>query len=114
MSTNTIDSTAATATSQRRPAKPEGGRKSANSAKAKPTKKSQAAAKPKVRRANKRAEVIDLMRRAGGATLTEIMETTGWQRHTARGFVSLLGSKGGLKVESTKSASGERTYRVTK
>jgi len=54
------------------------------------------------------------MRRAGGATLAEIMETTGWQRHTVRGFVSLLGSKGGLKVESAKSASGERTYRVTK
>jgi len=69
MSTNTIDSTAATATSQRRPAKPEGGRKSAKSAKAKPAKKSQAAAKPKVRRANKKAEVIDLMRRTGGATL---------------------------------------------
>jgi len=100
MSTNTIDSTAATATSQRRPAKPEGGRKSAKSAKAKPAKKSRqpkAGAHAKARRANKKAEVIELMRRAGGATLTEIMESTGWQRHTVRGFISLLGSKGGLK-----------------
>src|SRR6185437_3529916 len=42
---------------------------------------------------NKKAEVIALMRRAKGATLPEIMATTGWQRHTVRGFVSLLGSK---------------------
>lgn len=114
MSTNTIDSTAATATSQRRPAKPEGGRKSAKSAKAKPARKSKTAAKPKARRANKKAEVIDLMRRPSGATLAEIIESTGWQRHTVRGFVSLLGSKGGLKVESAKSASGERKYHIAK
>jgi hypothetical protein len=31
-----------------------------------------------------------------------------------RGFVSILGSKGGLKIESAKNAAGERTYRVTK
>lgn len=42
--------------------------------------RSKAEAQPKVRRANKKAEVIDLMRRAGGATLAEIMEATGWQR----------------------------------
>jgi len=58
MSTNTIDSTAATATSQRRPAKSESGRKSAKSAKAKPANKSKTAAKPKARRANKKAEVM--------------------------------------------------------
>jgi hypothetical protein len=47
-------------------------------------------------------------------TLAEIAELTGWQKHTIRGFVSLLGSKGGLKIESAKSAAGERTYRITK
>ena len=36
-----------------------------------------------------------MMKRAKGATLPEIMKTTGWQPHTARGFVSILGSKGG-------------------
>ena len=116
MSTNASDSATATvATSERGSAKPK--RKSAKSAKAKPAKKSRqskAEAKPKTRRANKKAEVIDLIRRPSGATLAEIIEATGWQRHTVRGFVSLLGSKGGLKVESAKSASGERTYRVAK
>ena len=63
-------------------------------------------------RSNKTAEVVALMKRAKGATLAEITEHTGWQRHTVRGFVSILGSKGGLKIESAKNAAGERTYRA--
>jgi len=42
------------------------------------------------------------------------MKATGWQAHTVRGFVSILGSKGGVKIESAKSEAGERTYRITK
>src|SRR5260370_41857641 len=30
------------------------------------------------------------------------------------GFVSILGSKGGEKIESLKNAAGERTYRIAK
>jgi hypothetical protein len=30
------------------------------------------------------------------------------------GFVSILGSKGGQKVESSKNAAGERSYRIAK
>jgi hypothetical protein len=58
--------------------------------------------------------VIALMKRAKGVTLAEIVEATGWQRHTVRGFVSILGSKGGQKIESEKNAAGERTYRIAK
>jgi hypothetical protein len=65
-------------------------------------------------RSNKKAEVIAMMKRAKGVTLAEITEATGWQKHTVRGFVSILGSKGGHNIESTKSASGERTYRIAK
>jgi hypothetical protein len=65
-------------------------------------------------RTNNKVEVIALMKRAKGVTLDEIMEATGWQKHTVRGFVSILGSKGGEKVESTKNADGERTYRIAK
>jgi len=36
------------------------------------------------------------------------------QAHTVRGFVSILGSKGGEKIESSKHSDGERTYRIAK
>ncbi len=45
-----------------------------------------------------------MMKRAKGVTLDEIMAATGWQKHTVRGFVSILGSKGGEKIESSKNA----------
>lgn len=65
-------------------------------------------------RTNKKAEVIAFMKRAKGATLPEIIEATGWQKHTVRGFVSMLGSKGRKKIEFAKNAAGERTYRIAK
>jgi hypothetical protein len=72
---------------------------------AKPAKKEQAAG-------GKKAEVIAMMQRKGGAALPEIMAATGWQKHTIRGFVSVLGSKHGMKLESTKNDAGERVYRI--
>jgi hypothetical protein len=72
------------------------------------------AGKPKADRANKKAEVIAMMKRAKGATLAEIMAVTKWQAHTVRGFVSILGSKGGEKIESVKNEAGARIYRIAK
>src|SRR5438132_10861915 len=68
----------------------------------KPAKKAAAAKKPAkaAERGNKKAEVIAMMKRAKGVTLAEIMEATGWLAHTTRGFVSILGSKGGHTIES--------------
>jgi hypothetical protein len=65
------------------------------------------------REGSKKLEVIDLMRRSQGATLAEIMELTGWQSHTVRGFVSgTLIKKLSLNVESFRSNEKERTYRI--
>jgi hypothetical protein len=63
---------------------------------------------------NKKADVIAMMERAKGATLPEIMAAMGWQAHTVRGFVSILGSKEGQKIESSKNGDGERLYRIVK
>jgi hypothetical protein len=86
------------------------------------SKKSQAKASPHAgakngsteSRTNKKAEVIALMKRAKAATLDEIMEATGWQKHMVRGFLSVLGSNSGEKIESSKNAAGERMYRIAK
>jgi hypothetical protein len=97
--------------------KPEPTRKAVKPAKkGKPAKKTPGrATSDKVSdRSNKKAEVIAMMTRGRGATLAEIMEATGWQKHTVRGFVSILGSKGGQSIESSKNAAGERTYKIAK
>jgi Protein of unknown function (DUF3489) len=96
--------------------KRKGGRKPANKAKTakKARQPKKAAGKPKADRTNKKAEVIAMIQRTKGATLDEIMKATGWQRHTVRGFVSILGSKGGQQIESSKNAAGERTYKIAK
>ena len=54
------------------------------------------------------------MKRAKCGTFPEIMKATGWQPHTVRGFVSILASKGGEKMESSKNAADERTYKIGK
>src|SRR5450432_3638261 len=72
------------------------------------------AGNPKSHRANKKAEVIAMLKRSKGATLAEIMAAMKWQAHTVRGFVSILGNKGGEKIESSKNTAGERTYKIAK
>lgn len=68
---------------------------------------------PTARDDSKKAEVLDLLRRPSGATLQEIMITTGWQAHTVRGFISGTLTKGmGLAVESLRGEDKVRPYRV--
>ena len=72
----------------------------------------QAAAKAP-RDGSKKAIVLDLLKRAEGATLKEIMSATAWQAHSVRGFISgSLSKKMGLKIESEKRADGLRAYRT--
>lgn len=89
----------------------------AASKKAKATKE----AKPKddatgpkgAREGSKKAIVLDMLKRPAGATLADIMSATGWQAHSVRGFISgSLSKKMGISVESFKSESGDRAYRV--
>jgi hypothetical protein len=70
--------------------------------------------KPKtIRSGSKAQKVLELMKRKEGATLAEIAKAPDWQNHSIRGFVSgRVTKKLGLKVESTKSDAGERTYRI--
>ena len=65
-----------------------------------------------LREGSKTAQVVAMLQRKGGATLTEIMEKMGWQKHTVRGFMAGAMKKAGFTVESFKSEKGERTYRI--
>ncbi len=63
------------------------------------------------REGSKTAQILELLKRPGGATMQEIMKATEWQPHSVGGFISgTLGKKMGLSVESTKSEDGHRTY----
>jgi hypothetical protein len=57
----------------------------------------------------RRDEVIALLKRKGGATLSELMKTFKWEPHTTRGFMSTLASKHGYAVKSER-IDGVRTY----
>jgi Protein of unknown function (DUF3489) len=64
------------------------------------------------REGSKTAQVVAMLQRKNGATLTEIMDKMGWQKHTVRGFMAGAMKKAGYTVESFKSDKGERTYRI--
>jgi hypothetical protein len=63
---------------------------------------------------SKASQVIGLLRRAKGATLAELMETTGWQAHSIRGFISAgLGKRLGFTVQSSRREDGARVYKIS-
>lgn len=57
--------------------------------------------------------MIALLRRAEGATVEQLMEATGWQKHSVRGAMSgSLKKKHGLTITSEKK-DGQRYYRTS-
>ena len=85
----------------------------------KEAKVSKKAAKPErkataPRAESKGAKILEMIARAKGATLAEIMKATDWQAHSVRGFISTAAKKHGVKIESAKNDAGERVYRSAK
>lgn len=64
------------------------------------------------RKGSKTAQVVAMLQRKNGATLAEIVQKMGWQKHTVRGFMAGAMKKAGYQVESFKPEGGERTYRL--
>jgi hypothetical protein len=97
------------------PAKGKSSKKTTSAKKApKPLKNAKTPKAAGARAGSKADTVLTLIQRAKGATLAEIMEATGWQAHSVRGFLSgTLGRKRGLKVESAKNENGEHRYSLS-
>ena len=67
----------------------------------------------KIREGTKQAALIAMLRAEGGATIAEIVASTGWQSHTVRGAMSgALKKKLGMEVTSEKDEGRGRVYRL--
>jgi len=70
--------------------------------------------KPVKKARSKKDSVIALLRREGGATILDVMNATGWQAHSVRGFISgTLRKKLGLTVTASRDNGGVQYYRIT-
>jgi hypothetical protein len=62
---------------------------------------------------SKAAKVLDLLKRPEGASMKELLKSTGWQPHSVRGFLSgTIRKKMGMTVTSTNPVDGDRTYSI--
>ncbi len=103
---------ASKAAAPKKEAKP-ASKKAAKTASKPAAKKTAKATDGAAREGSKKQVVLLLLARKDGATMAEIADATGWQKHSIRGFISgQLTKKMGLVVESSKNAQGERTYRT--
>lgn len=63
---------------------------------------------------SKGAKIIEMIAQPKGATLAEIMKATDWQAHSVRGLISTATKKHQLNIESAKTDSGDRVYKIAK
>lgn len=67
---------------------------------------------PQPRENSKKETVLKLLRRANGASATELQEETGWQAHSLRGFLSTARSNGHT-ITTEKSEKRGTVYKLT-
>ncbi|HEU5048591.1 MAG TPA: DUF3489 domain-containing protein [Rickettsiales bacterium] len=63
---------------------------------------------------SKQTIIIDMLKAPKGATVAELAEATGWQKHSVQGAMSgALKKKLGLTITSEKDEKRGRVYRIT-
>ncbi|KGK99875.1 DUF3489 domain-containing protein, partial [Thalassobacter sp. 16PALIMAR09] len=66
-----------------------------------------------IRQGTKQALLIDMLQRPEGVSITEIVEATSWQAHTARGVISsALKKKLGLPITSERHPERGTVYKL--
>jgi len=72
--------------------------------------------KPKREGASKKQTMIDLLTRPEGATIQQLMDTIGWQKHSVHGAMANLKKeiheKRGQTITGTKGEGEERVYKI--
>jgi len=64
-------------------------------------------------RVTKHDRILTMLSRQEGATIPEMMEATGWQQHSVRGFLAgTVKKKLGFALTSLKAAGELRRYRI--
>lgn len=64
-------------------------------------------------RVTKHDRILTLLSRRQGATIPEMMEASGWQQHSVRGFLAgTVKKKLGFTLTSSKTAGEPRRYRI--
>lgn len=64
-------------------------------------------------RVTKHDRVLELLSQRNGASIPEIMEATGWQQHSVRGFLAgTVKKKLGFMLTSSKSEGELRRYKI--
>ena len=64
-------------------------------------------------RVTKHDRVLELLSQRNGASIPEIMEATGWQQHSVRGFLAgTVKKKLGFTLTSSKSEAELRRYKI--
>jgi hypothetical protein len=61
---------------------------------------------------SKGAQLLALIGREQGASLSELRQASGWLAHSVRGFISTAGKKHNVKIASSKNESGDRVYNI--
>lgn len=100
----------AKATKKRPAGKASKGRNRQQPKKARPIRS--ASKQAKSRPDTKQSVAIEMLRSATGASIAALMEATGWQQHSVRGFLAgVVRKRLGLELESSK-VNGARLYRI--
>ncbi|MGQ0456287.1 MAG: DUF3489 domain-containing protein [Hyphomicrobium sp.] len=112
----TIDSRTSTHAKKSTPPAPAKSAKFKSSAKSRPVSAENRTAsrdEQHTERVTKHDRVLELLSQRNGASIPEMMEATGWQQHSVRGFLAgTVKKKLGFPLSSSKAEGELRRYRI--